>query len=476
MKALFNFLPGWSSLQGRLQGLSSIFRVEGIDQSSQAGRSLERSRRLAWTSLTSFISKVVSMAMVFVTARLALSHLGAERYGLWITIASATWMLGFLDLGLKDGLLVKVSHAHGRGDLDAIRKFTANTFFALSTLAGASLVLSWVLYPTISWAQVFNVRTPLARAEAGPSLLVFSVCFLASLPLGIVPSLYAGVQRGFLANAWQTAGTLGALGAFFLAARAGAGLPWLVFAISAPPVIFLLTAFFLFFRSQPHFFPRREHLSWGAAKDLFAQGSLFWGISFVAPASLFSDNFIIAHFVGSEAVAGYAVTAKLFGLCSFLPGVIHGSILPSYAEAYVRGDDGWIRQTLRRAAVWVSLSVFLLALPLLFLAPRILEVWLGTAINPTWAVTLGLALLALVNNFWLTICQFLWAVNLGKYDLIISLVMTVFAFAFKWVLTPKYGVSGVVWGQMAACLLALLPSLWLMARFFRAKGRDHEGR
>jgi len=72
-------------------GSESGFMEEQTPNSGQLAsgsaeeRAHQRHRRVAWTSLAAFGSKVASVATILVTAPLAIRYLGMERYGMWMT-------------------------------------------------------------------------------------------------------------------------------------------------------------------------------------------------------------------------------------------------------------------------------------------------------------------------------------------------------------------------------------------------------
>jgi O-antigen/teichoic acid export membrane protein len=422
---------------------------------------------MAWTSVGSLLFRVISALTVFATARLTLNYLGAERYGLWMTITSAVLMMGFADLGLGDGVLAAISKDHGEGNLDAVRRTIASSAFVLASIAGILFLIFFLTYWRISWADFFNVKSPQARAEAGPATAVFLICFLAGLPLSLTASVYSGLQEGFVLRLWQITGSLMGLGAVGLCIFLRASLPWLVLSISAPPLAALFAGgAALFGHSKPHLRPNSTNLSWRATRELLRRSLIYLGSALLAPVAVFSDNLMIAHFVSAEAVSGYAVTAKLFGLCTLVPGIVRGSAWPAYVEAFARKDYAWIRRTQRRLIFWTT---FLTGLPALFFfaaAPWILKLWLGQEVRPSPALTSGLALWVVLADLQNVAANLLWSVGLAKYDLIITAGMTALALALKASLTWKFGVPGVIWGLTISTAVAVVPSLWLAGKAF----------
>ena len=78
-------------------------RLKEFDTSTPQGRSLERYRRVALTVVTTAGAKLVAILTTLVTVPLTLHYLGAERYGMWMTISSIVAMMGLADLGMGLG-------------------------------------------------------------------------------------------------------------------------------------------------------------------------------------------------------------------------------------------------------------------------------------------------------------------------------------------------------------------------------------
>src|ERR1035438_2273421 len=100
----------------RLLQLRLLLRFTAFDTSSEAGRSKERYRRVALTTLTSVGARGIGTLMALVSVPLTLGYLGKERYGLWMTISSIVAMLSFADFGMGNGLLNAVAVANGKND------------------------------------------------------------------------------------------------------------------------------------------------------------------------------------------------------------------------------------------------------------------------------------------------------------------------------------------------------------------------
>jgi len=64
--------------------VKSLFRLRPFDTSTSDGRSKERLRRAAMTTVSAGAARVVGLSATLITVPLTYSYLGQERYGLWM--------------------------------------------------------------------------------------------------------------------------------------------------------------------------------------------------------------------------------------------------------------------------------------------------------------------------------------------------------------------------------------------------------
>ena len=174
-----------------------------MSSSDPADRSAARHRRAAVTGITSGISRAVRIGVTLITIPLTLHYLGNERFGLWMTISSVLAMAGFADFGVGNGVLNTVSTAYGKDDWDGIRQAISSGFAVLTLIGAAILAIFLAIYRFVDWGNLFRATTSTARAEAGPAMLVFMVCFALNVPLDVVQRTQLGLQQGFLTNFWE---------------------------------------------------------------------------------------------------------------------------------------------------------------------------------------------------------------------------------------------------------------------------------
>jgi len=442
---------------------------ERHDLATEQGRSSERHRKIVLTAAAAAIAKAVQAGSFLISVPLTLQYLGPERFGLWMTISSVIVMLGFADLGIGNGLLNAVSEASGKGDNEAIRRYISSAFFILGGIALGTLAIFLLAYPFISWASLFNVKSPLAAQESGYAVLAFILCFVLNIPAGIVQRTQMGLQMGFVAHIWQIAGGVLSLLAILLAIHLQLSLPWLVFALAGTPVLVAALNGMLFFGgARPDVRPAKRFLSREAMRKVTHAGLLFLVLQIAAAAAFASDNIVIARMLGPEAVTQYAVPEKMFSVVPMLLGMILMPLWPAYGEAMAKGDGRWVRtifgRSLKIALAVASILAFLLG----YFAADILSLWVGHQVSPPLMLLLGMAVWKVFEGWGMAVGVFLNGANIVRLQAALATLMAVLAITLKIALIGPMGVAGVVWATIIAYVtVTFVPLSLVIPRLLR---------
>lgn len=455
-----------------------LLQLTPFDVATAEGRSAERYRRIAWSTLLSAIARVVAIAITFITVPLVVGYLGAERYGMWLTISSLIAILSPLDLGIGNGLMQIVSDASGRDDREAARRAVSTALVLLSAIAFAVAALALVVHPMIPWARLFNVTSSQAIEEAGPAAIVLITIFAVGLPLSVVGVIQSASQSGFVTSLWSIAGSVGSLAALLVAIHTRAGLPLLIIALTgAGLVAALLNGMLLFGRQRPWLAPRLRDFRARAAGSLLRVGVLFVILQLAGAAAYQVDNLVIAQIMGAEAVQQYAIPVKLFSVAPTLLSFALAPLWPAYREALSRGDADWVGKTLRRSIRLALLINVPAAVLLVITGPFLLRVWVGSAVSPTPVLLVGLGIWIIMNSFNGPLAMLLNGANVIGFQAACAILMAVANVALSVFLVANIGVSGAVYGSVIAqAVFILLPSAWYVPRLLaRVRARSMPG-
>ncbi len=438
------------------------------------GRSNERHRRMLLSAGGSGVAKGINILTALVSVPLTYNYLGAERYGLWMTMSTTIAMFSFADLGIGNGLLNRVSEAYGKNDREMARRHVSSAFFMLLGVALVFGAFFNALYPSLNWVRLFNIESSEAAVEVGPAMAVLVACFLANLPLGVIGRVRMGYQETFLNSLWLMAGNLAGLGGILLVIYFKGGLPWLVLAFAGAPVLgTMLNGFFLFVRSRQWLLPKWGQVERGSVRILFGAGMLFFVLQVCSALAYTSDNLIVAHVLGQEAVAEYAIVVRLFSVVPMVMEMFLTPLWPAYAEAMARRDVAWMKQTLVRSLILAVCFAACAGLFLAFAGRPIIHLWVNEAVTPPGWLLAGFGVWIVLSVAGSVVAAFLNGAGQIRFQAACAVVMSCVAIGLKIIFADRIGLPGIIWGMIAAYgLFTALPMAVHLPRMLRQFERE----
>lgn len=453
----------------RIPRLMHYLRLRSFDISTKEGRAEERHRRILLTTLSSGGSKLLTAVISFAMVPLTLNYLGTERYGLWMTISSVLAMLSFADLGIGSGLMNAVATAQGKDDTQEIKKIISVGYCLLIGIALLIIALFFLIEPFVPWGSLLNIDSNLAGEEAVSTIATVIVWFAISMPAGVAIKVLMGMQKGVAANLWLAAASIASLGCVLGVIHFEGGLPSLASATIAPPIVAgIIAGLYLFIKQSPHLRPQTSLISANDVKHLAGTSGLFFVLQISGLIAFQSDYLIIAHYLGPESVAVYAVAFKLFTIPSIILSLFLNALWPAYAEAKSRGDKEWVYKSFMRSLKLSSSIAVPISSVTLIYGPWIINQWVGNEINATWDLLMGLFFWSLLNMLGGNFAALMNGLSVIKFQTIASVAMAAVNIMLSIWLVNIIGVSGVVWGSVLSLTLILyLPSTLYLRQYFR---------
>jgi O-antigen/teichoic acid export membrane protein len=463
------------SILDEVRRAAGVVRLRPFDQSTPEGRSKERYRRAALMAASQVLSKVISVVSLLVSVPLALGYLHEERYGLWMTISSAGMFLAFADLGIGNGVMAGLAIAHGRNDREMARSYVSSGAFVLALVGVVVLVGFGCAYPFVPWARVLKVESAAAAAEAGPAVLAFVCAVAVAIPLGLGQRIHMGYQDGLRSGLWQCGGSLLSLAALLAALAAHASLPWLVLAVQGvPTVVAAVWLAWIFAIEKPWLRPSLRFATAATARTLFASSAMFFIVQMAAAVGYQCDTLVINWIYGPEAVAEFAVVARLFWLVPMLTFMLLSPLWPAYGEALARGDVGWVRATFRRSLRLSSLVCMPAAVVLTVFGREIVGVWTRRPeVVPSWGLLVAFGIWAVSCVLTSAVSMLLNGAHAMRFLVVTHVAMAAFNVGGSIVLAKLFGLPGVLWGTiLSQVLFILIPTAWYMPRLFARQERE----
>jgi O-antigen/teichoic acid export membrane protein len=347
--------------------------------------------RQRWTDITknagaSAVARILAAVGGLAQVPFALSHLGPQAYGFWMTLTGIVTLLNISDLGLGIGLQNRMAADYGRGENAAIIglfRYGLRQLLFTAMVAGPVSVL-FIL--RTDWAGWLNLTDPRLVPVVRSCLFVTLVGFCLNLPLTLAGRLASAVQRAWLIPFWNCAAVLLQLAAIIALARLEAGVTAYV-GVFLAGLIFQNLAILLHLKSLlpwlrgpgvPPAAADRHHLRLTAVKFFAQQACATFSTSFLPVA--------ISIFSGPVMVTQFNLLQRLLGVLLQLQWMAAAPLWPAYTEALARRDGVWISRSFS-ASLWFMVSLSGVFVAVAFAHTWLLRFWLGpntVAIDPTF--------------------------------------------------------------------------------------------
>ena len=329
-----------------------------------------------------------------VIAKVVLPIVGAERFGVLMTVLSLLALLSLADMGIGASLVTSISRALGAGRYDRVRQLQTNGFAVVTGVALLLFVTGIGIAFSDFGSIVFPSSALVVRNEATHALAVFALLFAVSLPLTLLSKIQLGLQRGHVANHWQIAAALINFSGGSFAALVGLGIPWIIAGMMSGTLICGLANFALHYRGEPAMRPRRADISDIRLRKLLRDAGFYLALQVIFTIAYAADTLIVARQLGAEEAAVYALSERVFSIVAVAVSIITGPLWAAYGEALGGSDPGWAQRTLRLSTRRIALAALLLSLLLLGLLQPLIDLLSSGHLAAPLALAAAMAALA----------------------------------------------------------------------------------
>lgn len=346
----------------------------------------ERTRNLAIAVLSGLAGRGVALLSPLIVMGPMLNHLGTVLFGIWLTAVSLAALANFLDFGIGNAALTRLSEAFGRNELSAVRALLGQAYALLAGLSGGFILLT--LAATLVFVNVVP-ETPEIGEQAAVVALVLCTLFL-TFSTGLLVRLLQARQSYLHAQLVQVVGPLSALCASLSGIALGLSpvMVLVLYTVAAPLTQALWSV--VFFAVTPALRPVFVGINRVSMRSLTSLGGAYFIVSILTALGMNMDNVIIAARAGAAAVTDFGVPARLGSLLMLIVFTLFMPLWSLFGEALGRGDRRWlVRATFGMSAAG-SLGVFIVGLGLVVFADPIIQLWMGRGFPAQQSILMGL--------------------------------------------------------------------------------------
>ena len=325
-----------------------------------------------------FFIKGISMLISFLYVPLLYNTLSVDSYGVWLSLTSLVSWISMFDVGLGHGLRNKLARALATDDVLLARKYVATAYGCITAIVAAIILLFACVESFVPWANVLNAGD-VDVSELNVLVVVVFVAFCANFLLNIINSILYALQQPAISSLISMMSQLLSYIVVLILVKfyAVSSLLLLGTIISViPVVVVLISTIVIFRRKYRDIAPSTKYFDASLIRNILSLGGQFFIIQIVTLVLYQTNNLIITHTVGNEAVVEYNIAYKYMHILILVFNIIATPLWSATTDAYARGDFDWIKSTnkkLRKIVVLMALG----GLVMLCGSPIAYKVWLG---------------------------------------------------------------------------------------------------
>jgi O-antigen/teichoic acid export membrane protein len=426
------------------------------------------------TASSSFAAKALNILISFLSVPLTVHYLGAERYGVWLTISSLLTWMAMTDFGLSGNALINVlAESSGRDDSEGARQYASSAFWVLTCISAVTGIIATLTFHWIPWRAVFRVSAATSTHELYLACGLTLAFFVMGFPLSLEYSIYYAYQDGFLANIWSIATNSVALTALVVVSRFHGGLPQLVFALSGTRTLTAIANNYYLFRRYPWLVPLPSAVRWSCIRRLFSLGGKYMVMQLGALGMFQSQPMIITQLLGPAKVVIFVVSYKIVTLPLDLVYIATQPFISAFGEAKARQDWRWIKGAYKNAT-WACIGFGFPVVGLMALCAKpLIRVWAGAEAVPTTSFVLWLSVYVMSAIALMPIVQTLTGLERVNPLALSTMLCAICVVGSTIWLVPYWGLSGLGLAMAVSKIVTFWPiQLHEIRRFLRSDSTE----
>lgn len=373
------------------------------------------------------------------------AHLGQSAYGLWVLVASITVYFSMFDLGYGVAQVRFAAKYRAQGDVKALNEIASTMFCVFSGIGLLTFLVAGVI--ALNLDNFFEL-TP-AQVRTGQIVLLFISAYVA---LGFPVSVFGGIVNGFQRQymnggvALVTAIVVALVNVAVL--LAGYGLAELVAATTGVRILsylaYALNAYRVFpaLSIRPRFF-NRERL-----REITGFSVFILIIDLANKLNYSTDTIVIGAFMGTAAVAVWAVAQRLIEIVQRITDQLNGALFPVVVDTSTVERVDNLQKILIQGTRLSLAMVVPLATVLGLTARPLVNLWVGPNFEGSVSVIYILSIVVALRVGNATSTVILKGSGLHKILALSNLGMAISNLVLSVVLVRWYGLIGVAIGTL----------------------------
>lgn len=418
-----------------------------------------RDTKLKVSLIANLLIKAINIGCNFALVPLLLSFLGIDKYGIWLTIYTFVGWLTLFDLGLGNGLKLKLTEAFSKKKYHQVKKLISSAYILIGSISFLLMFLFWISNYFTHWEILLGLSKK-QNADISYAINILAFSFFIILMIKLISEIFSSLQLPFVDDLIKTLSQLVFLLflLFYTYSNIDSSL-YSVALLSTIPLILIysLLSIYFFLIKAPSLKISINSYSKDLANSILSPGISFFIIQISSIILYSTDNLLIANLISPAAVTTYNISYKYFGLPFMVFSLFIATHWVSFIDAMAKGDEIWVKGKLRLFNYLFLLLVVSYVIAY-FLYDILVPIWIGNdVIEPDFLLNKAIISYYLISAYatiYIYVVNASGKIALQKYLYIVIAIINIPLS----ILLVKYfnlGSSGVIIAS-AICLLLLL--------------------
>ncbi len=409
-------------------------------------------RNIAWSA----VLRGGYLLSTFFLVPLTLGYLGSDYlYGVWLTLWSVVSWSYQLDFGIGNGLRNRLAEAVASGDYARGRSFIATALFSMALIAAGIYAAILLLTAVVDWNSVFGVSAEMVP-DFTAIFLISAGLFCVAMVFRLTSSIYNALQLPAVSELLLfCGGILSIAGVYALRLTGYGSLMHVALMMSLMPLVPYLIALPATFRRRPSLSPKLTDIKRAYFSPLVTVAGKFMVIQLAYMVVFMTPTLIVSRMFGPVEAGGFELILKYLSIVIIGFNILLAPLWSANTEAYVRGDNGWIRTAARRTlAIWFAATALVVVMVLV--APWFFRLWVGDQITIAPGISLWVGAFVVLQTLALVCCNVINGCGKITIQFICAIVQIVAFVPLSTVLGHRFGMAGVAMAMTAMNALIIL--------------------
>jgi O-antigen/teichoic acid export membrane protein len=422
----------------------------GVEDERVWGRSFSLFDVFARNISMDYFALGLEMLVGVVMLPFNIAHLGQSAYGLWVLAASITAYFSMLDLGYGVAQVKFAAQYRARRDGRGLNEIVSTLFFFFTLVGLAAMAVGGLL--AFNLERLFNL-TP-DQADTGRKVLLIITAYVAiGFPFSVFGGVVNGFQRHFMNGSVAIATTITVALVNAAVLLAGYGLVELVAATTIIRLLAYIGYRLNAYRAYPGLKIRPSLVKLSRLREVTGFSAFILLIDIANKVNYSTDTIVIGAFMGTIAIAIWAVSQRLITTVQNLTSQLAGSLFPIIVDFATLGDVERLRRVFVQGTRITLAMVLPMVVGLVMLAEPLVQAWVGPSFQGSVAIIYALALAVTMRVGTSTASMLLKGAGRHRLVAVINLTIAVANLILSIVLVRWLGLMGVALGTLIPIVL-----------------------